>query len=489
MSTKSWTRACAPLAAAFCTLAVAAPGSPQDGTAIQGRIDAAGEGGVVDLEPGNYPLRQPLTLRSRVTLNGPLEGKAALDASALPAPLTIKLDRLDGVLLRRLEFRNVILHVHGTIARDAGRDVTVESCTFIDTKRVDGAPTGFILATYATRLTVRGCTFLRSREHHGEGVCFWRSHACTLEKCSFGESGPDFPARRFGHFTNAVYVEGWDKDEHNHNLRCVDITLAGNTIRRSPEAAAEEDHGIYALGAKGLSVCDNDISGWTTELTGGAIKVRDGSDYIIRRNRCTGSGILLYNYETPSYDLERVQVCDNIVKTASWDGSTAANRATGISYWRTDPEGTEKSIRIEGNTVENGVIVIHSPLNAADFNADGGGVRRNKADAILLRGDVCQESNDPRLKDYWVAPFPLPGLGAAPPLFAPGEAQVDGLNVGILRVWTRTGLRHIVLGSVKVVAEDGRELTGEGLAPVTKKGARLSFKESDGKVEELRLRP
>jgi hypothetical protein len=488
MSTKSWTRACAALAVAFCTLAVAAPGFPQDGDTIQGRLDSAGEGGVVDLDAGNYLLKRPLTFSSRVTVNGPLKGKAVLDASALPAPLTLKVDRLDGVLLRRLEFRNVILHVSGTTAHDAGRDVTLESCTFIDTKRVDGAPTGFILATYATRLTVRDCTFLRSRDHHGEGVCFWRSHACKLEKCRFGESGSDFPARLFGHFTNAVYVQGWDRDEHNSNLRCVDITLAGNTIRRSPEAAPEEDHGIYAHGAKGLSICDNDISGWTTQLSGGAIKARDGCDYVIRRNRCTGSGILLYNYETPPYDLERVQVCDNIVKTASWDESTAAYRATGISYWRQDPKGTEKSIRIEDNVVENGVIVIHKPLNAADFNADGGGVRRNKADAIVLPEDVSRESNNPRLKD-WVPP-PLPGSAtpAAQPL-APGEAQVDGMNQGILRVWTHTGLRQIVLGSVKVYDEDGRELTGKGLAPLYKKGARLSFKETDGKFEELRLRP
>jgi hypothetical protein len=481
MSTTLWTRACATLAVALCTLAAAAPGLPQDSDTIQGRLDSAGKGGVVDLDAGNYALSRSLTFKSGVTLNGPLKGKAVLDASALPAPLTIKVDRVDGVLLRRLEFRNVILHVSGTVAHDAGRDVTLESCTFFDTKRANGASTGFILGTYATRLIVRGCTFLRSQEHHGEGVCFWRSHACKLENCRFGESGSDFPARRFGHFTNAVYVQGWDRDEHNSNLRCVDITLAGNTLRRSPEAAAEEDHGIYALGAKGLSICDNDISGWTTELKGGAIKARDGSDYIIRRNRCTGSGILLYNYDTPTYDLERVQVCDNIIKTASWDGSTAAIRATGISYWRADRKGTEKSIRIEDNTVENGVIVINTPLNAADFNADGGGVRRNKADAIILPEGVCQESNEPRLKDYWVAPSSV--------LVAPGEAQVDGMNQGILRVWSRNGLRQIVLGEVKVYAENGRELTGEGLAPIYKKGVRLSLKEDDGKVVELRLNP
>lgn len=485
MRTRARTRAWASLVVPFSTLAAAAPGSPQDGATIQGRIDAAGEGGAVELDAGTYPLSKPLTLKSRVTLSGPLKGKAILDASALPAPLTIKLHRLDGVLLRRLEFRNVIVHVSGTQAHDAGRDVTLESCTFVDTERVDKAPSGFILATYADRLTVRDCTFLRTPEHHGEGVCFWRSHACTLEKCRFGESGPDFPAKRFGHFTNAVYIQGWDKDEKNLSLRSVDITVAGNTIRRSPEADKEEDHGIYAHGAKGLSIVDNDISGWTTELTGGAIKARDGCDYVIRRNRCTGSGILLYNYDTPPYDLERVQVCDNVIKTASWDEATAISRATGISYWRSDPKGTERSIRIEGNTVENGVIVIHPPLHAADFNADGGGVRRNKADAIVLPKDVAQEANEPRLKD-WVPPQP-PGPKA--PAFAPGEGQVDGMNKGILRIWTAAGLRQISLSGVKVVDPDGRELTGSGLDALYKKGARLSFKETDGKVEELRLKP
>jgi hypothetical protein len=125
--------------------------------------------------------------------------------------------------------------------------------------------------------------------------------------------------------------------------------------------------------------------------------------------------------------------------------------------------------------------VIHTPLNAADFNADGGGIRRNKADAIILPEDVLRESNEVRLKDYWMAP--------SSELVAPGEAQVDGMSQGILRVWTRTGLRQIVLDGVKVCAENGRELTGEGLAPLFKKGARLSFKEADGKVVELRLGP
>ena len=207
---------------------------------------------------------------------------------------------------------------------------------------------------------------------------------------------------------------GSGRAEHQPALR----TSASPGIRcDGAPTQPREDHGIYAHGAKGLSICDNDISGWTTELKGGAIKARDGCDYIIRRNRCTGSGILLYNYDTPPYDLERVQVCDNIIKTASWDGSTAASRATGISYWRSDRKGTEKSIRIEDNTVENGVIVIHTPLNAADFNADGGGVRRNKADAIILPEDVFRESNDVRLKDYWVAP--------SSQLVDPG-IQVDG---------------------------------------------------------------
>jgi len=63
------------------------------------------------------------------------------------------------------------------------------------------------------------------------------------------------------------------------------------------------------------------------------------------------------------------------------------------------------------------------------------------------------------------------------------------MSQGILRVWSRSGLRQIVLGDVKVVAENGRELTGEGLAPLYKKGARIAFKEADGKIVELRLRP
>src|SRR5258708_38565525 len=106
MITKWWIRACGSLAVAFCTLAVGKTALSQDGHTIQGRMDTAGEGGIVDLDAGNYPLSRPLTFRARITLNGPLKGKAVLDASALPAPLTIKGDRLDGVLLRRLEFPN-----------------------------------------------------------------------------------------------------------------------------------------------------------------------------------------------------------------------------------------------------------------------------------------------------------------------------------------------------------------------------------------------
>jgi hypothetical protein len=426
-------------------------------------------------------------------VSGPADGRAVFDAASSAVPVTLKLDRLDRVQLRRLEFRNVVVSVNGTVAHSAGRDITVEGCWFRDARRVKGAASMFLTATYITGLNIRDCVFLRSPAHHGNGIQIWRTHGARVELCHFGEFGTEFPAKDAGHFMNAIYVNGWGQPEQGENLRCVDAQLRGNVLRRSATAIAEEDHGIYALGAKGLVIEDNDIAGWTIEMTGGAIKVRDGDDYIVRRNRCADSGILLYNYKNCAFDLVHALVADNTIHVAKWDEAVAPYRATGISYWRNFAEGTERSIRIENNRIENGVIVVHQPVNVADFNADGGGIRGNQADAIVAPAGVAQERNTVRLAD-WKLP-PLSARPAAPPLvplnpqlLAADEGLVDGLNAGVMRVRTKSDLLRVPLQGVKVLAADGRELVGrEIILYAAKRGTRLKLALSDGKVTTLQV--
>jgi len=457
---------------------------------IQRALEAAVSGDTVMLAAGTYTITKPIVMKSGINLTGTPDGHAVLDASAQTVPVVFKLDRLDRVGLRQLEFRNITLAISGVYAHTQGCDIAVDQCRFRDTKRAKGDPTPFIVATLVTRVTIRDCAFLRSAACHGNGVTFWRAHDCRLEQCRFGEDGREFPADQFGHFKNAVYANGWGKPKQGMTVRCRDIKLMGNVLRRSRLAIAEEDHGIYVLGVHGLVIEDNDVSGWTTELTGGAIKARDGCHYLIRRNRCTGSGILLYNYRNCVYDLEDVQVTDNVVRTATWDEATAAYRATGISYWRNHADGTERSIRIEGNRVENGVIVIHRPVNPADFNAEGGGVRNNQADAVVVAPGVVAEGNRARLPNWSLPPLPVP----PPPQplsvkdLGPGEGLIDGLNKGVLRVLTKSGMKQIPFASVQILAPDGRELQGSERIPYLKRGAHVTLTEKDGSITAVRAR-
>ncbi len=483
------------LAAGACMAAMheIPPGAEEAG--IQRALAAAEDGDTISLAAGNYAITAPLAFKSGVTLSGPAEGRAVFDASAAKAPIEFKLDRLDRVTLRDLEFRNVLLGVHGTVAHNAGRDISIQSCWFRDAKRIKGEPSLFLTATYLTRLVLRDCVFLRSSAHHGNGIQLWRTHDARVENCRFGESGAEFSASDFGHFKNAIYVNGWGRPEQGENVRCVNVLLKGNVLRRSSAAVAEEDHGIYALGAKGLVIEDNGIAGWTIELTGGAIKVRNGEACILRGNRCAGSGILLYNYANVAYDLADVSVKDNTIRIAQWNEATAAYLATGITYWRDHPRGTERSIRIEHNRVENGVIVIHEPVNLGDFNADGGGIRGNHAEAIAAPAGIVQEGNTVRLAG-WKIP-PQPARPAAPPPaeldtrdLAENEGLVDGLNLGVLRVRTKSELLRVVLKDATVLAPDGREIMGrEIILYVAKRGTRMKLTIADGKVSTLQIAP
>jgi hypothetical protein len=56
--------------------------------------------------------------------------------------------------------------------------------------------------------------------------------------------------------------------------------------------------------------------------------------------------------------------------------------------------------------IENGIIVVHPPVNSTNFNAEGGGVRRNQADVVILAEGIDAEKNEEKRPGWTFPPEP-----------------------------------------------------------------------------------
>ncbi len=347
---------------------------------------------------GIYRIKAPLVFTSGVTYTGEGLHEAVLDASAQAVPVQFGLGNgSHQITFSRLRFRNIGF-VCGSASQQSGVSrITFEDCLFSDGKpAADGSPEAYIIAGRSQYVTVRRCTFLRDANCLGLGVVFWKAWDGQVLDCHFGAWGEQHPAAQHGYFVAAIYVQGsgsGTNDEAGFKDRCVRIRIEGNELTRNPDIdQLPADHGLYALGAYDLYVGYNIISGWPTRADGGAAKLRDGDRYYMEQNLMERSGLLLYEYQANKPDhLKDVVVKDNISQTWGRPGPDA--RATGISYWRNWPGGTEQAIRIEGNVAYGGELTLHPPLNANHWNEGAGGVFRNRAASIALPAGVRAEGN------------------------------------------------------------------------------------------------
>jgi hypothetical protein len=113
-----------------------------------------------------------------------------------------------------------------------------------------------------------------------------------------------------------------------------------------------------------ITIDRNTIYGWSTAATGGAVKIRNGEDILIRHNRFLRSGILAYTYQeegsVPEY-FKNVCIEGNSIQF-EFDGLSVANHQ-GILYWRnfgSASDGREQNVVIRNNTVTGGVLQIHN---------------------------------------------------------------------------------------------------------------------------------
>ena len=135
--------------------------------------------------------------------------------------------------------------------------------------------------------------------------------------------------------------------------------------------------------------------------SGGSIKARNGQNIIIENNTFETSGILLYVYETSKIQqqLKNVVIKDNKIDIIG--GDLTASIYNGIGYWTDTDYRNEFSIRIEGNTINNGYCIAKtSRINVDGFNANGGGFYNNTCLEIHIISDINHAGNTAKIVEY-----------------------------------------------------------------------------------------
>ena len=73
----------------------------------------------------------------------------------------------------------------------------------------------------------------------------------------------------------------------------------------------------------------------------------------------------------------------------------------GIGYWTDTDYRNEFSIRIEGNTINNGYCIAKtSRINVDGFNANGGGLYNNTCLEIHIISDINHAGNTAKIVEY-----------------------------------------------------------------------------------------
>jgi hypothetical protein len=373
-------------------------------SAIQSAITGAAAGDTIQFTAGaTYTFTQPLTLKDNITLDG---NGCIWDATAQPdlIPL-VSVAALQNVTFKNATARNIMFSFW--VPSDASADITninnidIIAIRFQDGKALPGGYTqidAHYIQAKAANINIVGCQFLRTSATPGRGVYFYSTLNATLTGCLFGATRADgADCDTHGWFKTALNVT--NNATFNNPPRNTVITA--NKIYRTTamdEAVENCDHGIYARQYDGLEISGNTISGWPAADTGGAIKLRNAQNFKVCNNLFIRSGILLYTYADPhSQYLKNGLITGNTIKIDP--GPHPAQMYYGIGYYRNTGvvgDASEYSIRIVGNTLENGDIHLSTnPLNVAGWNADNGGVFDNTiiGGEIRLVAGITQSGN------------------------------------------------------------------------------------------------
>jgi hypothetical protein len=414
-----------------------------DQSAIQAAITGAAPGDTIQFAPdATYTLTQTLTLKDNITLDG---NNCTWDATAQPNILRlVNAATLQNVTIKNATARNIMLRfwVNGAAFTDI-TNINIVAIRFQDGKAESTPDTAQIDSRYiqikAAGINIAECQFLRTSATPGKAIQLYCAQNITITACLFGATRTDgADCDTHGWFKTAINLT----DDSSLGNPVLNTLITASKIHRAAamdDASANCDHGIYAHHFDGLEISGNTISGWPPSATGGAIKIRNAQNFKVCNNLFLRSGILLYTYDdTRSQYLKHGLIAGNTIKLDPWTG--ASDMYHGIGYWRNvgaSDDPSEHSIRVAGNTLENGDInIIADPLNATGWSASNGGVFNNTTigGSIQLKTGIAQSGNT-------ILPAPAPGARVATLLTTLPASSLQPFSPSVLQPFTSSALQ------------------------------------------------
>jgi hypothetical protein len=350
-------------------------------TQINAIIAGASAGQTVYVQPGTYTITGKIVMKAGVSIVKQTTTNPVFDATSLPNELTIDYTTdVSGVLLSGLTFWNIRMQITGS------SKTSVKYCIFDygkrtpNTNKTNNLKDDYLEYIDTDSALVSNSVFCHRSTDPGRGVWMKGSTNTNVLNNTFGNGG-----------TTGYFVCGIDDNSQSNSL------LDGNTLNRNTVLNTVDsltDHGIYGHSFDGLTISNNNISGWPANGNGGSVKVRNGQHVSISNNTMNGSGVLLYEYSNlPAYPyLKYVTVTANTINISA----PAGDLYHGIGYYRDNSTDTEYSINITGNLLPDGSIVMNgSNINVASFNAGGGGVFNNDTASryLLLKTGTNNSGN------------------------------------------------------------------------------------------------
>lgn len=243
----------------------------------------------------------------------------------------------------------------------------------IDGTTLNSQQAGYvILISKINNAIIRNNIFRRDNKGPGRGIALFRTTNASI-----------INNQMTGHFITAINVAGGKLSSPGilfDDSRNISSSIMNNIISRTASLTElTEDHGIYVVYGKNISIKGNQISGFSLGETGGSVKARNGEQYFIEDNFFKGSGVFLYNYDATGFGinyLRDVVVARNVVDQCNSPvgrpNGLALERA-GIFFWSNISNRDanyiyEDNIKISSNKVHDGIIKVVEPLRGEAFS-------------------------------------------------------------------------------------------------------------------------
>jgi nitrous oxidase accessory protein len=339
-------------------LGLSAPADARPVSVIDGLIEAAADGAVIDVPAGTY--EGSLVIRRPVTLDG--HGVTVLDGLGVGSVVVIE---SAGVTLRGMSIRN------------SGEDVTGEPAGI----RVETGPAVIEGNTLTDTLfgidlrespgsVIRGNSIVGKdldAGRRGDGIRLWWSHGCTVEDNAVSRSrdmvfwySEDLRITR-NTVTDSRYGLHF---MYSHNTVLSENDLAGNSV------------GVYLMYSNGITLEGNRMSN-NRGASGYGIGLKDCDDIVVRGNALLANRVGAYIDNSPSSIgstglIESNMVAFNEIGLLATP-NTHDNIVTGNAFIENEePAATHGRGRLTNNTFSrDGVGNYWSDYAGFDLDQDG----------------------------------------------------------------------------------------------------------------------